>query len=90
MVTIGPSMVGMDNLITQAIQIAGLGNLAIDCGVTYQALRKWERAKRLPRTDWTGETDYASAIDRATSGQISRQALRTWSETTYQVQKEAA
>jgi hypothetical protein len=88
--TIGNILAGMDNLITQAIQIAGLGNLAIDCGVTYQALRKWERAQRLPRTDWTGETDYASAIDQATAGQISRHALRTWSELTYQKQKEAA
>ena len=73
----------MDNLITQAINHAGLGKLASACGVTYQALRKWESARRLPRTDWTGETDYAAAIEKVTSGQVSRVALRSWSEQAY-------
>ena len=74
----------MDNLITQAIEQAGLGKLAAACGVTYQALKKWEKAGRLPRTDWTGETDYAAAIDRATGGRVSRLSLRAWSELSYQ------
>jgi len=79
----------MDNLITQAIEQVGLGKLAAACGVTYQALRKWEKAGRLPRTDWTGETDYAALIDRETGGQVSRQSLRAWSEQAYQ-SREAA
>lgn len=79
----------MDNLITQAIDLAGLGKLAAACGVTYQALRKWELAGRLPRTDWTGETDYAARIDAATGGVVSRPALRAWSEQSYQ-RREAA
>lgn len=79
----------MDNLITQAIELVGLGQLATACGVTYQALRKWEKARRLPRTDWTGETDYALAIQTATGGVVSRGALRAWSEQAY-LAKEAA
>ncbi len=79
----------MDNLITKAIEQVGLGKLAAACGVTYQALRKWEKAGRLPRTDWTGETDYAASIETATCGQVTRQSLRAWSELAYQ-SKEAA
>jgi len=79
----------MDNLITQAIAQVGLGKLAAACGVSYQALRKWEKAGRLPRTDWTGETDYAEAIEQATASTISRACLRTWSERAYQCREAA-
>lgn len=79
----------MDNLITQAIELVGLGQLATACGVTYQALRKWEKARRLPRTDWTGETNYAASIEAATDGVVSRGALMAWSEQAY-LAKEAA
>ena len=48
--------------ITKAIKAVGLQPLAKACGVTYQALRKWEMKGRLPRTEWTGETDYAAKI----------------------------
>lgn len=48
--------------LTQAIAKVGLQPLARVCGVSYQALRKWERAGRLPRTEWTGETTYAKKI----------------------------
>jgi hypothetical protein len=79
----------MDNLITQAIIQVGLGKLANACGVTYQALRKWEKAARLPRTDWTGETDYAEAIEQATGSTISRADLRAWSERAYKFREAA-
>lgn len=51
--------------ISKAIAALGLQPLAKLCGVTYQAVRKWEAAGRLPRTEWTGETDYASRISTA-------------------------
>lgn len=63
------------NLITEAIEIAGLSDLAKACGVTYQAVRKWEKAGHLPRTEWTGETNHAKAIEQVTKGVVSRQKL---------------
>jgi len=64
------------NPITEAITIVGLGNLAILCGVTYQAVRKWEK-NGIPRTEWTGETSYWKAIQRATKGRIKKAQLLT-------------
>lgn len=63
------------NLISKAISIVGLSRLARECNVTYQALRKWERQGFLPRTEWTGETNYAEVIEEATEGVVSRSAL---------------
>lgn len=63
------------NLISKAIELAGLHQIAAGCGVTYQAVRKWEAAERLPRTEWTGETNYAEVIEQMTAGLVSKEAL---------------
>lgn len=63
------------NLISAAIALVGLQPLAEECGVSYQAVRKWERAKKLPRTEWTGETAYAEKIERLTQGAIKKAEL---------------
>jgi hypothetical protein len=70
------------NLITYAIKLAGparlvgLKRLADACGLkSYQAVLKWEAAGRLPRTEWTGETNYAEAIEQVTDGKVTRKAL---------------
>jgi len=70
------------NLITLAItlagpaRLAGLRRLADACGLkSYQAVLKWESAGRLPRTEWTGETHYAKAIEEVTGGKVTRKAL---------------
>jgi hypothetical protein len=39
------------------------------------AVNKWLRAGRLPRTEYTGETNYAAALERATKGEITAAAL---------------
>ena len=66
------------NLLTQAIEHAGgITALSRFCGVTYQAVRRWEVAGRLPRTEITGETQYATAIAKATRGKITRKQLMT-------------
>lgn len=64
-----------ENLITKAIEIAGLQPLADGLGVTYQAVRKWEKAGHLPRTEWTGETDHSSGIERLTNRKVTKKAL---------------
>lgn len=67
------------NLISQAIEIVGLAKLAKALGVTYQAIRKWESKKKLPRTEWTGETNYAAMIEKETDGKISSEDLLKFS-----------
>lgn len=64
-----------ENLITKAIEIVGICKLAVACGVRYQSIYKWQKQGRLPRTDWTGETDYASRIEEATKGAVTRDQL---------------
>lgn len=63
------------NLISLAVEIVGLAKLARACNVTYPAIRKWERAGRLPRTEWTGETNYSSVIEKETQGRVTREQL---------------
>lgn len=58
-----------------AIRIVGLSTMAKRLGVTYQAVRKWEAAGRMPRTEWTGETRYSQAIEELTQGEVRRVAL---------------
>jgi hypothetical protein len=50
-------------------------NERIQKPVTYQAVRKWIARGRLPRTEWTGETQYAAAIESLTEGRVSRDQL---------------
>lgn len=48
--------------IETAVERAGLRAIADACGVSYQAVQRWVRNGALPRTEWTGETNYAEAI----------------------------
>ncbi|ENH6337830.1 hypothetical protein ABWH74_001126 [Burkholderia vietnamiensis] len=50
-------------------------NEHIERPVTYQAVRKWIAKGRLPRTEWTGETNYSAAIESITSGAVPRLRL---------------
>lgn len=45
--------------------------------VSYQAVKKWEAKGRLPRTEWTGETNYAAAIELITKGAVTKAQLLT-------------
>lgn len=54
------------NPILQAINKAdSKTEFAKICGVTRPAVEKWIIAGRLPRTDWTGETNYSEKIYKA-------------------------
>jgi hypothetical protein len=66
-----------------AIAFIGLSNLARELSVTHQAVRKWQIAGRMPRTEWTGETKYCETIERLTQerdgGPITKvQLLAPW------------
>lgn len=65
------------NLIQTVVELAGGPvaltreiNKRISRPVTYQAILKWARQGRLPRTEWTGETQYAKAMAAAVGGKI--------------------
>ena len=45
--------------------VGGIGVAAKVCDRSYQALNKWRLAARLPRTDYTGETNYAFLMAEA-------------------------
>lgn len=65
----------------EAIRIVGLARLARELNRSYQAIRKWERARRMPRTEWTGETKYSSLIEQLTGGAVTRaMLLAPWPE----------
>ncbi|AXR28624.1 helix-turn-helix domain-containing protein [Pseudomonas aeruginosa] len=47
----------------QAVEKAGgVSQVAASCEVSPRAVYKWLASGRLPRTDYTGETDYAERI----------------------------
>jgi|UPI0001F2CDC3 DNA-binding transcriptional regulator YdaS (Cro superfamily) len=46
------------------------------CGVSGKAVMKWVRKARLPRTDYTGETQYAELIEKATVSAVTIDDLR--------------
>jgi predicted site-specific integrase-resolvase len=76
--------------LSKAIEIVGLQDLARGLGVSYQAVRKWEAAGRLPRTEWTGETEYADRIVELASGKVSRRRLLERHESTTSLEERAA
>ncbi|MNF83026.1 hypothetical protein D3C84_653390 [compost metagenome] len=45
--------------------VGGIGAAAKVCERSYQALNKWRLAASLPRTDYTGETQYAMLLASA-------------------------
>ena len=60
--------------IEKAVSIVGLEPLAEACDVSRQAIRKWQR-NGMPRTEWSGETDYCGIIEKETKGAVTRAHL---------------
>lgn len=62
----------------QAIEsVGGVNGAATICGVSPRAVYKWLKRNSLPRTDYTGETNYADALaSRATSPSFTGAELR--------------
>lgn len=66
--------------LNSAVKLVGLRPLAASVGRTYQAVQQWVGNGRLPRTDYSGETDYAGVIaaacrDADPESKITREAL---------------
>jgi hypothetical protein len=51
-----------EHLVNAVSILGGPAPVANLCDVSRPAVDKWLRKGRLPRTEWTGETDYASKI----------------------------
>lgn len=47
--------------------VGGLTAAAKVCGRSYQAVSKWRKTSRLPRTEYSGETLYAHKLAEAAS-----------------------
>lgn len=58
-----------------AFQTLGPTKIASLCSVKGPSAIKWRKKGRLPRTEWTGETDYASIIVEAMNGVVTRSQL---------------
>ena len=71
-----PTKATQTNPIKEAVVLLGgcatTGRL---CGVSGKAVIKWCAKGRLPRTEWTGETDYATRISAALKGRVSKKRL---------------
>lgn len=66
-----------ENIIEKAVQEAGGSKIvASECGLrSQQAVMKWMRAGKLPRTEWTGETNYSAVIERLTKKKFTKAML---------------
>lgn len=64
----------MNIKLTEAINDPSIGLLGIAraCGVTYQAVRKWEK-NGMPRSEWTGETNYSATIASLSGGKYAKE-----------------
>lgn len=61
--------------IAEAVKEYGSKFIAEACGVSRQAVEKWVERGRMPRTDFTGETNYAEEIESATKKRVRKAAL---------------
>ncbi|MHA3063107.1 hypothetical protein [Acinetobacter sp. ANC 4641] len=43
------------------------------CGVSTTLIGKWIKQQHLPRTEYTGETNYADALAKATGGRFTKE-----------------
>lgn len=58
------------NPLEKSINLIGIMKVSKAAGVTNGAVMNWQRRGKLPRTEWTGETNYAEKISEATGGEV--------------------
>lgn len=60
-----------DNPVLKAVNhFGGRTEVAEITGVSYMAVKKWERNGRFPRTEYTGETNYTEKLSQASEGAL--------------------
>lgn len=58
-----------DNPVLKAVTyFGGRTEVAKITGVSYMAVKKWERNGCFPRTEYTGETNYTEKLSQASEG----------------------
>ena len=62
--------------IASVIEEVGLTRVAQACRVTPAAVHRWKRRNRLPRTEFSGETQYAPVIAALHGGVTVEQLLK--------------
>ena len=45
------------------------------CGISARAVYKWIERGRMPRTEYSGETEYCALIEEATGGRVTAESL---------------
>lgn len=53
----------------------GVRKVAEVCGISVRAVYKWRKANALPRTEFTGETSYASRLSEALDHRFSAEDI---------------
>ena len=66
-----------NNPLQIAVDRVGLKGVASACSVRFQNVQYWLRTG-MPRTEFTGETQHASNIERAMGGQVTATDLLDW------------
>lgn len=67
---------GIMKTLTQIIDHIGASNVAQLCGITSRAVYKWRASNTLPRTDYTGETQYAEKLANALNNKITADDIK--------------
>ena len=57
------------------IQAGGQAAVARACGIRQQSVFRWVHTGHLPRTEWTGETDYSSVLASMDGVSVTREEL---------------
>ena len=63
--------------LSEAIKNIGVLATSLACGCSQRAVYKWIEKGSLPRTDFTGETNYAEKIANASHGKYSPALIKT-------------
>lgn len=60
----------------EAIKEVGVITISSACGCSVRSIYKWMKKGCLPRTDFTGETNYAARIAQASRGKFSTEFIK--------------